>query len=84
MQVSSDLILPSNQAQVPIICAPCLEVDNENKKKHLLEGFLLAKHTSHKHPHHDGAVCLSSGMVSMDEHTPPSGVSSEGVGRGLH
>jgi hypothetical protein len=32
---------------------------------------LLAKHTAHKHPHHDGDICLSSGMVSMAEHNPP-------------
>jgi hypothetical protein len=37
----------------------------------LSEDFLLAKHTSHKHPHHDGAVFPSSGMVLMEEHTPP-------------
>jgi hypothetical protein len=33
------------------------------------EGFLLAKHlkhTAHKHHHHDGAVCPSSGMVLLD------------------
>ena len=53
-------------------------------KKLLLEGFLLTKHTSHKHPHHNGAVYLSSGIVSMDEHTPPMGVSSEGVGQGRY
>jgi len=46
------------------------------------EGFLIAKHTSHYPSHHDGAVCLSSGMVSMDEHTPPPEASSKGVGRG--
>jgi hypothetical protein len=42
------------------------------------EGFLLAKqlkHTAHKHHHHDGAVCPSSGMVLMEEHTPPPGAS---------
>jgi hypothetical protein len=48
------------------------------------EGFLLAKHTAHKHTHHDGAVCLSSGMVSMVEHTPPPGASAEGVRQGHH
>ena len=40
------------------------------------EGFLLAKHlkhTAHKHHHHDGAFCPSSGMVLLDEHTPPPG-----------
>jgi len=36
----------------------------------------------HKHPHHDGAVFPSSGMVFMDEHTAPLGVSSQGVGQG--
>ncbi len=35
-----------------------------------LEAIFLALDTSHKHPHHDGAVCLSSSIVSMDEHTP--------------
>ena len=33
-------------------------------------------------PHHDGAVFLFSGMVLMDEHTPPPGAYAEGVGRG--
>ena len=42
----------------------------EGTKNSHLEGFSLAKHTAHKHPHHDGAVCLFSGMVSMVEHTP--------------
>ena len=42
------------------------------------EDFLLAKHTSHK------PIFPSSGMVSMDEHTPPPGASLEGVGRGRH
>ena len=49
------------------------------------EGFLLAKHlkhTAHKHHHHDGAVCPSSGMVLMEEHTQPPGASLQGVGRG--
>jgi hypothetical protein len=45
-------------------------------------GTKLAKHTLHKHPHHDGAVSPSSGMVLMEEHTPPPGASSQGVGRG--
>jgi len=46
------------------------------------EGFLLAihlKHTAHKHHHHDGAVCPSSGMVLLDEHTPPPGASAKGA-----
>jgi hypothetical protein len=51
-------------------------------KNSRLEGFLLEKHTAHKHLNHDGAVCLSSGMVSMVEHTPPPGASAEGVGQG--
>ena len=46
------------------------------------EGFLLAKHKHTNIPHHDGAISLSSGMVLMDEHTPPPGVSLQGVGRG--
>ncbi len=48
------------------------------------EGFLLAKHTAHKHPHHDGSVCLSSGMFSILEHSPPPGASVTGVGQGRH
>ena len=44
------------------------------------EDFLLAKHTAHKHPHHDGAVFPSSVMVSMDENTAPPGASLEGIG----
>jgi hypothetical protein len=43
-------------------------------KNSRLEGVLVAKHlkhTAHKHNHHDGAVCPSSGMVLLDEHTPP-------------
>jgi hypothetical protein len=51
------------------------------KNSHL-EGFWLAKQTAHKHPHHDGAVCLSSGMVFMEEHTPPPRASVEGFGQG--
>jgi hypothetical protein len=38
------------------------------------EAFLLAKHlthTAHKHHHHDGPICPFSGMVLLDEHTPP-------------
>ena len=49
------------------------------------EGVLLAKHlkhTAHKNNHHDGAVCPYSGMVLLDEHTPPPGASAKGVGRG--
>ena len=49
------------------------------------EGFLLEKHlkhTAHNHHHHDAAVCPSSGMVLMEEHTPPPGASLQGVGRG--
>ena len=51
------------------------------------EGVLLAKHlkhTAHKNNHHDGAVCPYSGMVLLDEHTPPPGASAKGVGRGCH
>jgi len=50
-----------------------------------LEVFLLAKHLKHtaqKHHHHDRAVFPSSGMVLLDEHTPPPGTSSEWVGQG--
>jgi len=49
------------------------------------EGFLLEKHlkhTAHKHHHHDGAVCLSSNIVLLDEHTPPPGAYAKGVGQG--
>ena len=48
------------------------------------EGFLLAqhlKHTAHKHQHHDEAVCPSSGMVLLDEHTPPPGASAKGLAK---
>ena len=45
------------------------------------EGLWLAKNTSHKHPHHDGAVFPSSGMVLMEENTSPPRASSQGVGR---
>jgi hypothetical protein len=45
------------------------------------EGLWLAKHTSHKHPHHDGAVFPSSGMFLMEENTSPPRASSQGVGR---
>jgi hypothetical protein len=51
----------------------------------LLEGFWLAKASktqAHKHPHHDGAVRPSSGMVLLAKHTSPPVASLEGVGRG--
>jgi hypothetical protein len=38
-------------------------------KNSRLDGFLLAKHKD-KHPHHDGAVFPSSGMVLMVKRTP--------------
>jgi hypothetical protein len=42
---------------------------------------LLAKYTAPKHPHHDGAVCLSSSMVSILGHPPiPPGAFAEGDG----
>ena len=44
------------------------------------ESYWLAKTQGHKHPHHDGAIFLSSCMVLMDEHTPPLGAYTEGVG----
>jgi hypothetical protein len=56
----------------------------EGTKNSRSEEFLLAKHTVHNHPHHDGAVFPSSGMVLMDENTAPLGASLEGVGQGLH
>jgi hypothetical protein len=40
--------------------------------KSRLRGFWLAKHTAHKHPHHDGAICLSSSMVFMAEYSNKS------------
>jgi hypothetical protein len=49
------------------------------------EGILLAKHlkhTAHKHHHHVGAVCPSSGMVLLDEHTPPPGSLRKGLAKG--
>ncbi len=54
-------------------------------KNSLSEGFWLTKASltqAHKHPHHDGAVCPSSDMVLLAEHTPPPGASLEGVERG--
>ena len=51
-------------------------------KKSRSEGFLLAKHTAHKYPHHDGVVFPSSRMVLLAERTPPPGPSAEGVGQG--
>ena len=51
------------------------------------EAFLLAKHlthTAHKHHHQDGPVCPFSGMVLLDEHTPPPGASVNGDGQGRH
>ena len=54
-------------------------------KNSRLEKFLLAKnlkHTAQKHHHHDGAVCPSSSMVLLDEHTPSLGASAKGVVRG--
>jgi hypothetical protein len=52
------------------------------RKNSCSEGFGLAEQTAHTHPHHDGAVCLSSIMVFMAEHAPPLGASVEGVGQG--
>ncbi len=37
------------------LLAKSIQVGTKNSS---LEGFLLAKHTAHKHPHHDGAVRL--------------------------
>jgi hypothetical protein len=37
---------------------------------------------AHKHPHHDGAICPSSGMVLLVERIPPLGAYVEGVGQG--
>ena len=52
------------------------------------EGYSLAKHTAHKHPHHDEAVCPSRGMALLAEHAPPPsptpGASLEGVDQGRH
>ena len=38
---------------------------------------------SYKHHHHDGAVCPSYGVVSLDTPDPTQVTSSEGVGQGL-
>jgi hypothetical protein len=46
------------------------------------KGFWRAKHTAHKHPHHDGAIFSSSGMVLLAKCTPALGASAEGVGQG--
>ena len=51
-------------------------------KKSQSEGFWLAKHTAHKHPHHDEPFPPPSGMVLIDEHTLTPGVSGVGVGQG--
>ena len=59
-------------SKVEILVRPILEVSTRK----------IIHHTSHKHPHHDEAICLSSSMVSMDEHTPPPGASLEGDGQG--
>jgi hypothetical protein len=48
----------------------------------LKEGFGASETQSNKHPHHDGPVCPSSGMVLLAEHTPPPGAPAEGVGQG--
>ena len=50
------------------------------EQKLLLEGFLASLTQAHKHPHHDGAVFPSSGMVLLVKLTPPPGASAEGVG----
>ena len=51
------------------------------------EGFFASKtpetHSSQTPPHY-GAVCPSSDMVLLDEHTPPPGASVKGVGQGRH
>ena len=52
------------------------------KKHSRSEGVWLAKHIAHKHPHLDGVVFFSSGMVWIDDHTPSPGASVEGVGQG--
>ena len=61
------------------LTSTCVPAGTKNSRS---EDFLLAKHTSHKHPHHDEPFSHLASMVSMDEHTPPPGASSQGVGRG--
>ena len=52
-------------------------------KNSRLEDFLLAKHTSHKHPHHDEPCSrLAAWFPWMNN--PPPGASTEGVGQGHH
>jgi hypothetical protein len=40
------------------------------------KGLWLAKQTAHKHPHHDGGVFPSNGIVLLAEHTPLLGTSA--------
>jgi hypothetical protein len=42
---------------VKLLTAKSVLVGTKNSHS---EGFLLAKYTAHKHPHHDEAVCLST------------------------
>ena len=65
---------------VKLLTAKSVQVGMKNSRS---ESFLLAKHlkhTAHKHHHHDGSVCPSSGMVLMEEHTPPLGLLPRGLG----
>ena len=56
------------------------KVHSGRNEKLLIERILASYTQAHKHPHHDGAVFLSCGMVLMDKNTAPLGASLEGVG----
>ena len=53
-------------------------------KNSCFEGFWLEKHAAHKHPHRYGAICSSSNLVLMVEHTPSPGASAEWFDQGCH
>ena len=53
--------------------------DKHENNKHVDYDYKVGDKTL---THHDGAVCLPSGMVSISKHTPTLGASAEGVGQG--
>ena len=63
------------------LTAKCVPAGTKNS---LSEDFLLAKHTSHKHPHHDEPFSPLAAWFLMEEHTSPPGASLEGAGQGHH
>ena len=64
------------QASVNSLTSKCVLAGTKNS---LSEDFLLAKHKDTNHPHHDGVVFLSSGMVLMDERTHPREPTRKGL-----